>query len=67
MSLDVYHVALVCCSRHAAPDSWYGAGGDGVVDCVWARGRKLVSGGRHVRRSEIAGRFRTTLATVLAA
>lgn len=37
-------------------DSWIF--GDGVaVDCVWARGRKQVEGGRHVRREALTDAF----------
>ncbi|MDQ3653648.1 MAG: formimidoylglutamate deiminase [Chloroflexota bacterium] len=62
-----------------ATDLWEGEGeGDGIlngwifatgvsVDCVWAGGRKVVEGGRHVLRDEVADRFRTTMRDLLAA
>jgi formiminoglutamate deiminase len=38
-------------------DTWIFTGGDSLVDCVWVAGKKIVSGGRHHRRDEIARRF----------
>lgn len=38
-------------------DTWIFAGGPSLVDCVWVAGNKVVSGGRHTRRDEIARRF----------
>jgi len=35
------------------------------VDCVWARGRKLVQAGRHHAREAVAERFRRTLEGLL--
>ncbi len=46
-------------------DSWIFASGVSV-DCVWARGRKVVSGGRHVSREAIARRFHATMRQLLA-
>ena len=45
-----------------AVDRWLFASPRTAVDCVWRRGRKLVSGGRHLRRAEIAARCRRALA-----
>ena len=44
-----------------AIDRWLFASARPVVDCVWRRGRKLVAGGRHVRRAEIAARCRRAM------
>jgi formimidoylglutamate deiminase len=42
-------------------DGWiFGARGS-PIDCVWSHGRKVVSGGRHVRRAQIQARFRATM------
>ena len=41
-------------------DHWIFARGISV-DCVWARGRKRVSGGRHLERERIAADFRRTM------
>jgi formimidoylglutamate deiminase len=67
VSLDAGHVALAGRSQDAILDSWiFGAGG-ALVDCVWARGHKLVKNGRHRDREAIARRFRQTLEGILAA
>ena len=42
-------------------DSWIFASSGAAVDCVWVAGRKLVEGGRHVRREVVAARFRDTM------
>jgi formiminoglutamate deiminase len=42
-------------------DAWIFAVGDGLVDCVWSGGRKVVEGGRHAMRDEVAGRFAVTM------
>lgn len=41
-------------------DSWVFASGIGV-DCVWSAGRKVVSGGVHVKRDAISKRFRAAM------
>jgi formimidoylglutamate deiminase len=67
VSLDAEHVALAGRSGDAVLDSWIFGAGRGLVDCVWARGRKVVEGGRHVARESIAQRFRQTLEGLLSA
>jgi formimidoylglutamate deiminase len=67
VSLDAGHVALAGRSKDAILDSWIFGAGRSLVDCVWARGCKLVQGGRHHGREPIARRFRTTLQGLLAA
>ncbi|MFN7103076.1 MAG: formimidoylglutamate deiminase [Pseudorhizobium sp.] len=47
-------------------DHWIVAGVVSV-EAVWARGRKQVSGGRHIRRDAIETRFRATMADLLRA
>jgi formimidoylglutamate deiminase len=47
-------------------DSWVFAARGSVVDCVWRRGHKVVSAGRHIRRDAIAQRFQRALARLLA-
>lgn len=46
-------------------DSWIFASGVSV-DCVWTRGKKVVSGGQHAQRESIARRFRATMQELLA-
>jgi formimidoylglutamate deiminase len=67
VSLDAQHVALAGRSGDAILDSWIFSGGRALVDCVWARGRKVVKDGRHHSRETIAQRFRRTLEGILAA
>ncbi|MHB1560691.1 MAG: formimidoylglutamate deiminase [Isosphaeraceae bacterium] len=42
-------------------DGWIFAARCGAIDDVWARGRKVVGGGRHVARETLERRFRTVL------
>ena len=46
-------------------DHWVFTGGISV-DCVWARGRKQVEGGRHLRRDAIDRRFLAAMSELLA-
>ncbi|MBU2145757.1 MAG: formimidoylglutamate deiminase, partial [Alphaproteobacteria bacterium] len=52
VSLDAEAVSLAGKADDAILDAWIFAGGT-RVDCAWVRGKKLVEGGRHFRRSEI--------------
>lgn len=63
--LDTGHPALAGRSGDLLLDSWIFAGGDNVVSDVFAAGRRVVAGGRHVRRDQIAKRFRETLHQLL--
>jgi formimidoylglutamate deiminase len=67
VSLDVEHIALAGRSGDAILDSWIFGAGHSLVDCVWARGRKVVRDGRHHARETVARRFRQTLEGLLAA
>ena len=60
VSLDAGHPTLAGKSGDAILDAWIFANG-GSVDCVWARGRKVVAGGRHHARAEIAKTFRAVM------
>jgi formimidoylglutamate deiminase len=42
-------------------DAWIFSVGNLLVDCVWSSGLKVVAGGRHVFRDEIAERFTKTM------
>jgi formiminoglutamate deiminase len=66
VSLDAGHVALAGRSGDAILDSWIFGAGRSVVDCVWARGHKVVQGGRHHARETIARWFRQKLQGLLA-
>ena len=42
-------------------DAWVFSVGNSLVDCVWSGGLKVVAGGRHVFRDEIAAQFAKTM------
>jgi formimidoylglutamate deiminase len=42
-------------------DAWIFSAGNSLVDCVWSYGLKVVAGGRHVFKDEIAEQFRKTM------
>ncbi|MER9161900.1 formimidoylglutamate deiminase [Mesorhizobium sp. M0715] len=65
VSLDPKSPSLAGKSGDAILDAWIFANG-GKVDCVWVHGRKQVSGGRHVKREAIAGRFRSVMTALSA-
>jgi cytosine/adenosine deaminase-related metal-dependent hydrolase len=67
VSLDADDVALAGRCDDAILDSWIFGGSRPLIDCVWARGRKVVQDGRHHGRDPIARRFRQTLEGLLAA
>lgn len=67
VSLDAHAVGLVGRSGDAILDSWIFGAGRSLIDCVWARGRKVVRDGRHHARETIALRFRQKLEGLLVA
>jgi formimidoylglutamate deiminase len=66
LSLDLSHPALAGRSRDRVLDSWIFASRGEAVDCVWVAGRKLVHGGRHVRREPVAVAFRSAMSSLMA-
>ncbi len=48
-------------------DGWVFAADRSAVDCVWARGRKLVADGRHVARAGTAAAYTRAMRRLLAA
>lgn len=66
VSLNANHPALSGRFGDALLDSWIFAARGGAIDCVWRRGRKMVSDGRHQARAAIIERYRKALAKVLA-
>lgn len=62
VSLDLDHPALMEAPADELIPRWLFAARAPAVDGVWRRGRKLVSGGRHVGREAIVARYRETLA-----
>jgi formiminoglutamate deiminase len=65
VSLNIEHVALAGRERDLLLDSWVFTGGRAAIDCVWVRGRKVVSGGRHRARDDVAARYRRVIDDVL--
>jgi formiminoglutamate deiminase len=53
ISLDPNHPSLVARREDAILDSWVFAAGTKAIDCVWRRGEKLVSEGRHRARPTV--------------
>jgi formimidoylglutamate deiminase len=66
ISLDSNHDALISRAGDALLDSWIFAARVPAIDSVWRYGRKVVSGGRHRQREEIASRYRASLKRLLA-
>jgi formimidoylglutamate deiminase len=60
VSLDADHPTLAGKHGDAILDAWIFADG-ARIDCVWARGRKLVEHGKHYRRDSIAAVFRAVM------
>ncbi|WP_404714226.1 formimidoylglutamate deiminase [Sphingomonas sp. MMS24-J13] len=65
VSLDTEHPSLWERRNAQLIDGLIFAAGQPAVDCVWRRGRKVVSGGRHIARDRIAQIYRTALAKML--
>jgi formimidoylglutamate deiminase len=66
IALDALHPALAGRTGDAWLDSWMVAARTSPIDAVWVRGRRLVEGGRHVRREAIERRFARVLSALLA-
>ena len=61
LALDTTHVDLEGLRGDTVLDSFAFAGDSGMVAEVWAAGRHLVRGGRHIRRDEITAAYRTAV------
>jgi formiminoglutamate deiminase len=57
VSIDDAHPSIGGRGGDAILDSWVFAAGQGAVDCVWRRGTRVVSGGRHVARGQVVQRY----------
>ena len=62
VSLDLDHPALLGAPADELIPRWLFAARAPALDGVWRRGRKVVSGGRHVGRDAIVRSYRETLA-----
>ena len=60
-SLDTDSTALFARRDDALLDSFVFAGANDCIDGVWRAGQQVVTGGRHVRRDEIARAYRAAL------
>ena len=58
MALDMAHVDLEGLAGDTILDSFAFAGGSDMVADVWAGGRHVVQGGRHVAREDITAAYR---------
>jgi formiminoglutamate deiminase len=65
ISLNADHPAMAGASGDSILDAWVFAARGGATDGVWRRGRKIVTGGRHHDRDEIARAYRRVIARVL--
>lgn len=65
VELDTAHPSLHGRVGDTLLDSWVFAARGGAVRSVWRNGRQWVRDGRHVRRDEVAARYRTALQRIL--
>jgi formimidoylglutamate deiminase len=66
VSLQSDHVALRDRKGDRILDGWIFAAREPAVDCVWVRGAKQVSGGRHICRDDVRKRFAAVTRRLLA-
>ena len=65
VSLDANHVSLTGRQGSILLDAFVFAAGKDAIDCVWRRGEKLVSGGRHKSRNAVETGYRKVLNELL--
>ena len=63
VTLDAEDPALAWRTADAILDSWIFAGAR--IDCIWCRGQKLVTSGRHSARSTVDDRYRRVIRRLL--
>jgi formiminoglutamate deiminase len=66
-SLATDNAFFSACSGDQLLDTCIFAGGDRCIDTVWRAGRRVVTGGRHIRRESIEARYRAALDRLLQA
>jgi len=66
VSLDARHPSLLAREGDALLDGWIFSAGREAVDCVWRRGVRQVTGGRHIARERIVADYAAALARLLA-
>jgi formiminoglutamate deiminase len=65
VSLAAGHPTLAGRRGDNLVDSWLFAAGSAAVDCVWVRGRRVVTGGRHHARTAVEQNYRRALGSIL--
>ncbi|MDK9698512.1 MAG: hypothetical protein OEL76_19250 [Siculibacillus sp.] len=65
--LDVDHPPLIGRDGDALLDSWIFAAATNPITDVWASGRRVVAGGRHVARAAVEAEFRRVIGDLAAA
>lgn len=65
VAYDRQHPSLCALRDEQLLDGICFAAPDGIVSELWAGGRHVVQGGRHVARDVVAARYRTTMKTLL--
>jgi formiminoglutamate deiminase len=65
VSLAADHPSLIGRAEDSLLDSWIFAAGRGAVDCVWRRGQRVVSRGRHRAREAILARYGTAISRLI--
>lgn len=66
VELDSEHPRLVACEDDDLLDAWIFAGDVRCVRGVWIAGDQLVVDGRHLRREQVAGRYREVARRLMA-
>lgn len=66
VALDAAHPSLAGRNGDAILDGWIFASARNAVDRVWARGREVVTGGRHKDRERTLARFNGAVSRLLA-
>jgi formimidoylglutamate deiminase len=66
VTLDTAHPSLAGRRGDAAIDGWIFAAGGGAIDCVWAGGDKVVTGGRHRLHAKAREQFNASVRRLVA-
>lgn len=66
LSLNAQHPSLTGKSASAMLDAFLFAAGRGAIDCVWRRGEKLVTAGRHHERDQLSESYCRALTALVA-
>ncbi len=67
VTLNVAHPALHGRNGDQLLDNWIFAARNSCIDTVWKRGRKVVSGGRHLNNADITARYLSVVSRIMAA